>query len=34
MQVAQDYESIAQAREETKVNNVTPLNAGTANRKG
>jgi hypothetical protein len=34
MQIAQDYERMAQAREGTEVNNVTPLNAGTANRKG
>jgi hypothetical protein len=36
MQIAQDYESMAQGREMIKVNhvnNVTPLNAGMANRK-
>ena len=33
MQIAQDYERMAQAREGNKVNNVTPLNAGTANHK-
>ena len=37
MQIAQDYESMAQAREAAEMNyanSVTPLNAGTANRKG
>jgi hypothetical protein len=33
MQSAQDCERMAQAREGAEVNNVTPLNAGTANRK-
>ena len=37
MQIAQDYESMAQGHETAQVNyvnNVIPLNAGIANRKG
>jgi hypothetical protein len=34
MQIAQDYENMAQVREGTEISNVTSPSAGTANRNG